>query len=215
MSGPIGILGGTFDPVHHGHLRLALECIKEAGLASVNLVPLHLPSHRGPVHATPEQRLHMLRLATENCEQLQVDDTEILRGGTSWTIDTVREYRRNLGDRPICLIIGMDAFLGLHGWKQWELIPDLVHIIVATRPDLDTGFEHKQIADLYAARHTHKLADIHTAPAGRILKITIPTLAISSTRIRSLISEGQNPSYLLPENVLAYTNNEKLYLKKS
>lgn len=186
-----------------------------AGLAEVNLVPLHTPPHRGPVHATPEQRLGMLRLATENVGQLNVDDVEIRRGGTSWTIDTVREYRRKSGDTPICLLMGMDAFQGLHGWKQWDLIPEQVHIIVAARPDTDPVFEHTQIASLYADRHTDTPADIHTTPAGRILKINIPTLAISSTRLRSLLSTGQNPAYLLPEKVLSYIHKEKIYMKKS
>ena len=211
MNLPVGILGGTFDPVHHGHLRLALECIEAARLAEVNLVPLHTPAHRGPVHATPEQRLSMLRLATENVGQLKVDDIEIRRGNTSWTIDTVSAYRHNLGDRPICLIMGMDAFQGFHGWKQWDLIPAVVHIIVATRPDTDAVFENKQIADLYAARQTNNLTDIHSSPAGRILKLNVPMLAVSSTRIRALLGVGQNPDYLLPEKVLSYIHKEKLY----
>lgn len=215
MTGPVGILGGSFDPVHHGHLRLALECITAAGLAGVNLVPLHIPAHRGPVHATPEQRLNMLRLATAGIEQLHVDDIEIRRGGTSWTIDTVREYRRKSGNSPVCLIMGMDAFQQLHGWKQWDLIPEQVHIIVTDRPDTDIDFEHKQIADLYATRHTDNPADLRTTPAGRILKIRTPMLAISSTRIRSLLGAGQNPAYLLPEKVLSYIHKENIYQKES
>jgi len=215
MDLPVGILGGTFDPVHHGHLRLALECIEAAGLAEVNLVPLHAPAHRGPVMASAAQRLEMLRLATANMGQLIVDDIEIRRCGTSWTIDTVSAYRRKLGDRPICLIMGMDAFQGLHGWKQWDLIPALVHIIVAARPETEPVFEHKQIADLYTARHTNSVADIHATPAGRILKIDIPLLAISSTRIRSLLAAGQNPEFLLPQTVLSYIHKEKIYLKQT
>jgi len=213
MNGPIGILGGTFDPVHNGHLRLAIECLQTAGLAEVRLIPLHTPAHRGPILANPEQRLHMLRLAVENVHQLQVDDIEIKRGGISWTIDTVREYRHRSGNTPLCLIMGMDAFQNLHQWKQWELIPEQVHIIVATRPDTDSGFEHKQIAELYQTRQTESLTDIHTTPAGRILKITIPSLAISSTRIRNLIGAQAGPDFLLPEQVLSYIHKQKLYLK--
>jgi nicotinate-nucleotide adenylyltransferase len=215
MSLPVGILGGTFDPVHHGHLRLALECIQAAGLAEVNLVPLHAPAHRGPVTASATQRLDMLRLATANMAQLHVDDMEIRRGGTSWSIDTVSEYRRKLGNRPICLIMGMDAFQGLHGWKQWDLIPGLVHIIVAARPDTEPVFENKQIADLYTASHTDNVADIHSTPAGRILKINIPLLSISSTRIRSLLAAGQGADFLLPQTVLSYIYKEKIYLKQT
>lgn len=211
MSGPIGILGGTFDPVHNGHLRLALECLDAARLAEVRLVPLHKPAHRGPVQASPDQRLAMLRLAAENMPGLNVDDIEIRRGGTSWTIDTVTEYRNRSGDRPLCLIIGMDAFQDLHRWKQWELIPEQVHIIVAARPGTSDQFEHTQVADLYAQRHTDYLEDIHSTPAGRILKINIPTLAISSTRIRSLLAAAQSPAFLLPDNVLAYIRQQRIY----
>lgn len=212
MMGPLGILGGTFDPVHHGHLRLALECINAARLAGVNLVPLHTPAHRGPVHALPEQRLTMLRLATDGVAGLDVDDSEIRRGGTSWTIDTVREYRQRAGKRPLVLIMGMDAFQELHRWKQWELIPEQVHIIVAARSGSDQGFEHKQIAALYTERHTDNPDDIHSTPAGRILKVNIPMLAISSTRIRSLLATGQNPAFLLPEKVYAYIQQQRIYL---
>ncbi len=215
MNGPIGILGGTFDPVHSGHLRLALECLQAADLQQVNLIPLHRPAHRGPVHASPEQRLQMLRLATEATPELYVDDIEIRRDATSWTIDTVTEYRHIHAHRPVCLIMGMDAFQGLHQWKQWELIPEQVHIIVATRPETDDGAVDSQVAELYAARQTHKVEDIHQAPAGRILKIPIPMLAISSTRIRSLLLTGQDPAFLLPEKVLTYIHDNKIYPERS
>lgn len=214
MNGPIGILGGTFDPVHIGHLRLAIECLQTARLTAVRLIPLHTPAHRGPILASPEHRLQMLRLAIDNVQQLQVDDIEIKRGGISWTIDTVREYRHRYSNIPLCLIMGMDAFQGLHQWKQWELIPEQVHIIVATRPDTDSGFEHKQIAELYQTRQTENPADLHTTPAGRILKITIPSLAISSTRIRNLIDAQASTEFLLPEQVLSYIHKQKLYLKQ-
>lgn len=213
MSGPAGILGGTFDPVHHGHLRLALECLGAASLAEVKLVPLNRPAHRGPIHASSAQRLAMLQLATENLANIAVDDIEIRRGGTSWTIDTVSEYRRQYGDRSLCLIMGMDAFQGLYRWKQWELIPEQVHIIVATRPGTNDEFENEQVADLYARKHTDYLEDIHSTPAGRILRINIPTLAISSTRIRSLLAAGQNPSFLLPEKVITYIHQQRIYAK--
>ena len=215
MNGPLGILGGTFDPVHFGHLRLALESLQAVGMDEVNLVPLHKPAHRGGIHASAEQRLQMLRLATASVSQLHVDDMEIRRETTSWTIDTVTEYRRQHPARPVCLIMGIDAFRNFHQWKQWELIPELVHIIVATRPDTDDGTEAGPVADLYATRHTDNVADIHKAPAGRILKVQIPQLAISSTRIRSLLLAGQDAAFLLPNQVLTYIHNNKIYSEKS
>ena len=215
MNGPLGILGGTFDPVHSGHLRLALECLHAADLDQVNLVPLHKPPHRGDIQASAEQRLQMLRLATSGVPRLQVDDIEIRRESISWTIDTVLEYRRLYPQRSLCLIMGIDAFRNFHQWKQWELIPEHVHIIVATRPETDDGAEAGPVADLYATRHTDNVADIHQAPAGRIFKVQIPPLAISSTRIRSLLLAGQDPAFLLPEKVLTYIHNNKIYPEKS
>jgi nicotinate-nucleotide adenylyltransferase len=215
MNGPIGILGGTYDPVHHGHLRLALECQQAVGLDQVNLVPLHRPAHRGGIHASAEQRLQMLRLATEGMPRLHVDDIEIRRDATSWTIDTVTEYRRLYPARPLCLIMGMDSFCNLHQWKQWELIPEQVHIIVATRPETDDGAVVGPVAAIYAARHTDNVADIHQAPAGRIIRIQIPPLAISSTRIRRLLLAGQDPAFLLPEKVLTYIYDNKIYPETS
>jgi nicotinate-nucleotide adenylyltransferase len=211
MSGPIGILGGTFDPVHHGHLRLALECHGALQLDRVKLVPLNRPAHRGPVHASSEHRLAMLRLAADKVSALEVDDIEIRRGGTSWTIDTVTEYRRQHGEQPLCLIMGMDAFQSLHLWKEWQLIPEQVHIIVAARPGTNDEFDNPLVAELYNTRRTDFIEDIHSSPAGRILKINIPTLAISSTRIRSLLTGTASAAFLLPDSVLAYIKQHRIY----
>lgn len=211
---PTGILGGTFDPVHHGHLRLALECIEAAGLSEVSFIPLHTPPHRELAHAGPAQRLMMLQLATAGAGNLVVDDIEVRKGGTSYTIDTVTELRKKSGIRPICLIMGMDAFRIFSSWKQWELIPEHVHIIVADRPDAETRIDDKQIARLYTARRTDRAEDLHNSPAGRILKINIPLLTISSTRIRNMLGTGQHPGFLLPDSVLNYIIKENIYLKQ-
>lgn len=208
---PLGILGGTFDPVHHGHLRLALECMEAVNLAGVSFMPLNTPPHRGNVQASSEQRLHMLQLAIDNVAGLNVSDLEIRRGGTSYTIDTVRELRANYGSRPLCLIMGMDAFQGINTWKNWDLLPDHVHIIVTDRPGAETEIINAQVATFYAARHTTQIDDIHTLTAGKIYKTDIPLLAISATRIRSLFAAGQNPGFLLPDTVITYIQNESIY----
>jgi len=208
---PIGLLGGTFDPVHHGHLRLALECIQVAGLAGVSLIPLHTPPHRGSLSASPGQRLSMLQLATKNVDCLQVDDIEIRRGDISWSIDTVRALRQTYGSRPLCLIMGMDAFQTIHTWKQWDLLLDHVHIIVTDRPDTDSVLKHEQVTHFYAAHSTNRAEDLHTLTAGKIYKINIPLLAISSTGIRQLFASGQNPAFLLPDNVISYIHSHNIY----
>lgn len=208
---PIGLLGGTFDPVHHGHLRLALGCLQAAELASIRFIPLHTPAHRGTLYASPEQRLHMLQLATATVDKLEVDDIEIRRGGVSWSIDTVSELRRNNGSRPLCLIMGMDAFQTIPSWKNWDLLLDHVHIIVTDRPDTDSDLMHEQVARYYAAHSTINPEDIHTLTAGKIYKIKIPLLAISSTGVRQLFASGQNPGFLLPDTVISYIRENNIY----
>lgn len=211
MTKPLGILGGTFDPVHHGHLRLALECMEAIDLAGVSFVPLHTPPHRGNVQASTGQRLQMLQLATENVAGLDVSDLEIRRGGTSYTIDTVRELRDKYGSRPLCLIMGMDALQGINTWKNWDLLPDHVHIIVTDRPGTETEITNAEVAAFYAARHTTQINDIHTLTAGKIYKTDIPLLAISATRIRSLFADGKHPDFLLPDAVISHIKAEKIY----
>jgi len=210
----IGLLGGTFDPVHHGHLRLALECLQAADLAHVTFIPLHSPPHRETVYAKPEQRLRMLQLATDGYPDLKVDDMEIRRGGVSYSIDTARELRRIHGNRPLSLIMGMDAFQKINTWKQWDLLLDLVHIIVTDRPDAETDIQDAEVARLYSSRHTSMARDLHTSTAGRIYKINIPLLAISSTRIRQLFKTGRNPGFLLPDNVISYIQDDTFYSGK-
>jgi len=208
---PIGIIGGTFDPVHNGHLRAALECVQAADLEQVLLIPLYDPPHPKTVYATAEQRLRMLQTAIAGVNGLAVDTLEIDRRGKSYTIDTVKELRDRYGDRPLCLIMGMDAFCSLHTWKQWDLIQEYVHIIVTNRPENTPDNASQQIHDLYTSRLTDSAGDLHVSPAGRIFRIELPLLAISSSRIRKLFADGGNPAFLLPENVLRLIRKDNIY----
>jgi nicotinate-nucleotide adenylyltransferase len=211
MAKPIGILGGTFDPVHHGHLRLALEVYQSCALAEVRLVPLHTPSHRQSPATLPEQRLQMLNLAIEKVEGLVVDERELQRGDVSFTVDTLRSLRKELRQQPLCLIMGMDAFQTLHKWHEWTSLLDYAHIIVARRPGSDLKLANAKVSEFYKKNITTELSDVHTQEAGKILDISIAELDISSTRIRELISTRQDVHYLLPEDVISYIEQEDLY----
>jgi nicotinate-nucleotide adenylyltransferase len=212
---PLALLGGTFDPIHNGHLRMALECAEQADLDEVRIVPLHTPPHRQAPAATPEQRLVMARLAVQGVARLAVDDSEIRRGGASYTIDTVLALRRALGDRPLCLIMGMDAFAALDTWRQWTSLLECVHIIVVERPGNETRIESEDVASLLESRSTDRPGDLHDLPAGRILKLPVPLLDISATRIRRIVAEGRDPSFLLPDAVIDYIRKERLYLARA
>ncbi len=209
--GPVGILGGTFDPVHHGHLRLALELYEALDLDSVHLIPLHDPSHRVAPETAPEHRLAMLELAVEGVSGLVADAREHRRGGISYSVDSLEELRAELGPEvPLCLFVGMDAFHGLQDWHRWARIPALAHIVVVHRPGAalpDAGDCQRRLG-LALEVDPGVLLE---APAGSLLLMDLPLLDISSTRIRALLAAGRNPRYLLPEAVIAYLRTHRLY----
>lgn len=197
---PIGIFGGTFDPIHFGHLRTAFELLHALRLAEVRLVPAGHPPHRGLPTCDPQHRLAMVRAAIADQPGLVVDDREVHRVGPSYTVDTLRELRAEAPTRPLCLIVGMDAFLGLPEWHEWRAVLELAHVVVAHRPGW-VAPAAGVLGELLAARGTHRVEDLHEAVAGRIHVRPVTQLEISSTDLRDLIVAGQDPRYLLPDPV--------------
>jgi len=208
---PVAILGGTFNPIHHGHLRAAIEIKETLDLAAVHMIPLFAPPHRDPPEVSANLRLEMLQAAIDDESDLIADDREIRRGGISFTIDTLHALRTEKGETPLCMIVGTDAFAHLHTWRDWEQLIKLAHIIVVHRPG--SGLPEGVIANkLIKEAGTEKIKDLHNAPAGCFMSISIPMLEISSTQIRSILQNGRNPNYLLPESVLKIIRREKIYL---
>ena len=197
---PIGIFGGTFDPIHYGHLRPAFEMLQGLDLAEVRFIPSADPPHRGETHATAARRLEMVRLAIADQPGFVVDERELGRQGPSYSVDTLTSLRAEQGDVPIGLIIGMDAFLGLTAWHRWEDILGLAHIVVAHRP----GWKAPDIGplgDLVADFGTHRIDDLHTTACGRVHIHAVTQLEISSSEIRELIAAGRDPRFLMPDAV--------------
>jgi nicotinate-nucleotide adenylyltransferase len=211
MTKPIGILGGTFDPVHHGHLRMAIECLDSLALAEVRLVPLYSPPHRRAPQATPEHRLAMLKIAVGTMDNLKVEDYELRRQGISYTIDTVSALRKNFGNTPICLLMGMDAFYTLHTWHRWQSLLDYVHIVVTERPGVAFVPEHAELKDLLSNHNVTDATVLNTTKCGSIFHLQIPWLDISATRIRGMLRMHQNPAFLLPAAVIDYIQTHRLY----
>lgn len=207
---PIGILGGTFDPIHHGHLRLALEIVRSLPMSSLRLMPLHTPPHRKPPVASVAQRLAMLKLATEGVPGLEIDAREIHRTGVSYTIDTLKSMRSELQEAPLLLIMGMDAFQSFNTWREWNAITDYSHIILVDRPGSHTEITHPELQDFFC-KHASDNPSVLNERAGAILKLEIPMLDISSTQIRQQIAEGRDPRFLLPDKVIKYIKQETLY----
>jgi nicotinate-nucleotide adenylyltransferase len=200
----IGIFGGTFDPIHNGHLRTALDVQQCLGLDELRLIPLRDPPHREQPACSPAQRLEMLQAAVANEPNLVVDERELNRSGKSYSLLTLQSLRAELGKLPLCLIIGQDAFQGFPGWHKPDEILQLAHLVVMQRP----GEEH---SDLYPERLTDDSKELQTAPAGKIYQQPVTQLEISSTGIRTMIEEGRSPRYLMPDAVLEIIARDGLY----
>lgn len=196
----MGIFGGTFDPIHYGHLRTAFEMLQALRFDEVRFMPCGNPPHRGQTYADAELRLEMVRVATEGQHGFVVDDRELKRDGPSYSVDTLATLRNEYPLRPIALMIGMDAFLGLPKWYQWREILQLAHIVVAHRPGWrapDVG----PLGELLADRGTHRIGDLHQAKSGHIYIHDVTQLEISSTEIRELVAIGRDPRFLMPDSV--------------
>jgi nicotinate-nucleotide adenylyltransferase len=207
---PVGIFGGTFDPIHFGHLRTAFELLHALRLAEVRLVPAGNPPHRGIPLCDARHRLDMVRAAVADQPGLIVDDREVRREGPSYTVLTLRELRDEAPGRPICLLLGMDAFLGLPQWHEWRSVFDLAHVVVAHRPGWIAPVAGT-LGELLAVRGTQRVEDLHESVAGRIHVRPVTQLEISSTDLRDLIVAGQDPRYLLPDAVRALIRDTGCY----
>lgn len=198
---PVGVLGGTFDPVHNGHLRLAMELVSELQLDHIRLIPNGRPPHRDTPGASCGQRAKWIRVAVANEPSLRLDDRELLRDGPSYMVDTLTSLRRDLPQQPLCLVMGRDVFAKLPEWRDWQRLFELAHIVLINRPDLPTTMQ-SQARDALETRTTSDKQALHDTPAGLIYSYAPPPLAISSSRIRNLLIAGQSPRYLLPDSVL-------------
>lgn len=203
MKPAIGLLGGTFNPIHNGHLRLALEIYERLSLAQVRLIPSAQPPHRTIPNVSSELRLEMVQAAIAGVTGLTADDRELQRDGPSYMVDTLISLRAENPDNPLCLILGSDAFMNLNSWHQSAQIINLAHIIVVHRPNTVLATQH--------INQTHNLNQLHTSKAGKIWVEELPDIAISATQIRDLIATGKNPNYLLPLAVLDIINHNRLY----
>ena len=205
------ILGGTFDPVHFGHLRAAAELYEQLQVDDFRMLPAGQPPHRGRTQASASDRLRMLQLALQEHPGIRLDDCEIRRQGPSYMVDTLTQMRAAIGaQRPLLLALGQDAANQLDQWHQWQQLPPLAHLVIMTRPDNDPGYQGALAAALQP-RIIHTLDQLWQAPAGHVLHLPITELAISSTDIRTQIAAGRDPAFLLPASVLAYIREQGLY----
>ncbi|CAK0754549.1 putative nicotinate-nucleotide adenylyltransferase [Gammaproteobacteria bacterium] len=207
----IGIQGGTFDPIHIGHLRTALELKEGLGLSEVRLIPARISPHRREPFASPQDRLDMLAAALPGNSGLVIDERELRRSGPSFTVDTLISLRAEVGETiPLCLLLGMDAFLGLHTWHKPRTILTLAHIVVAHRPGWAPPHSGL-MADWLREYQGGGLAALTRQPAGIVLTYPVTALDISASTIRRLIAAGCSPRFLVPDAVCALIQQRSLY----
>ncbi len=197
---PIGIFGGTFDPIHFGHLRTAFELWQTLKLVQVRFLPTGDPAHRDAPLASAQLRLAMVQAAVAGQPGFAVDDREVRRAGATYTIDTLTELRREFPQRSLCLLLGMDAFLGMPTWNRWREIFDLCHVVVAHRPGWKAPMTGP-LGEVMVDRGTGGVRDLHTSLAGRVFVQAVTQLEISSTDLRALIMSGRDLRYLVPDAV--------------
>lgn len=209
----LGLLGGTFDPIHNGHLRMALEFKQHLNLSEMRLLPCHQPPHRDRPRRSSQQRSAMAKLAVDECLSLNVDERELLRDQPSYTIETLEQLRAELGDKvSLCWCIGMDSLASLNTWHRWRDLLTVAHIVVAARPGWNvpgTG----ELAE-WLAMHQGEADQLHYRSCGSVVLAQQSLLDISATNIRQMITLGYSPEFLMPNAVWRYIKDNNLYLSE-
>ncbi|PNS09520.1 nicotinate-nucleotide adenylyltransferase [Solilutibacter silvestris] len=206
------LYGGTFDPIHNGHLAVALHA-RDALRAEVSLLPAGDPPHKDATLADAGDRARMCELTVVGIDGMDVDERELRRDAPSWTIDTLRELRAEIGDRaPLALLVGADSFLGLPTWKDWRELPRFAHFVIAERPGFDLdGAMPTELADAFAARFTRSPSALHAAPAGLAWRLRQPVSPESATELRRRIASGEPWHDWVPPAVAGFIDHRHLY----
>ncbi|MCU7907163.1 MAG: nicotinate-nucleotide adenylyltransferase [Candidatus Thiodiazotropha sp. (ex Epidulcina cf. delphinae)] len=206
----IGIFGGTFDPVHFGHLRTALDVMHGVGLEEVRFIPLYQAVHRDQPEVPARLRLKMVQIAIRRQQGFVADDREMQRTGGSYSVDTLSEIRQEWPDKPLCLLLGMDAFNGFPEWRRPDEILRLAHLIVMQRPGREDPADPR-VRGIVEAHRCLRRSQLKERPSGCIFFQPVTQMEISASRIRAMIAAGQTPRYLLPEAVLQVIEENRLY----
>jgi len=210
LLSPIGLLGGSFDPIHHGHLRSAIDVCDLLNLQQVELLPNYMSPHKSLTHASNDHRMTMLKLAITDCPQLVINAQELISQQACYTVDTLTKLRDLYPTRPICFLIGMDSLLNLSTWHRWQDILDLCHLVVSARPGSSQP-TIGVISDILTQRQTLDAHALHAQLSGLIFIHQTHPLAISSSEIRTLCSQQKSCQFLVPHGVFQYIQKHQLY----
>ncbi len=202
----IGVFGGTFDPVHYGHIKPALSVKQALNLAQIRFIPNKIPPHREIPWLSSEQRLSLLKSALQNIPDVCVDERELRRDGPSYMVETLQSLKQEMPAETLCLIIGMDAFFGLTRWYKWRSLFDFCHLVVTTRPGFDQASLAEHMSDEDYVYLTQKMTQdvnaLSPLETGKILLQSVPQLDVSSTQIRTKLLNAEDISQWLPDDVI-------------
>ena len=210
LTTPIGLLGGTFDPIHIGHLRPAIDARDALGLAEIRLIPNHIPPHKANPFCSSEQRLAMVRLAAAENHHFVVDERELMRDKPSYTIDTLIELRHELPDTPLCFLMGMDSLLSLPSWHRWQELTDYAHLVVAVRPGWQPELG-RELAEFVATHRANSPLAVHQQLGGHLIWLQNQPLALSATELRARLAQGDSLDGLVPQKVADYIRQQGIY----
>ncbi len=206
----LGVFGGTFDPIHFGHLRVALDAVETLAIERLYFVPANQPVHRGAAAASAAQRLAMVEAAIADEARFVSDNRELRRAGPSYTVDTLRSFRAEHPNTPLCLLLGSDAFNGFLSWRDPRGILDLAHVVVMQRPGYRLPHD-PGLRDLVERHRAATAGELRSTAAGRIHFVPVTQLDISATDIRARSAAGRSARYLTPEAVLQLIDRENIY----
>jgi len=207
------VFGGTFDPVHIGHISMALELKDYLSLDTIYLMPCFKAAHKDKVSASAEHRCNMLNLAVKSFTSLKIDDREILRGQTSYTIDSMHELRQVVGKESLCFVLGSDALAGIASWRHVEMFSSLAHLIIISRPDDEAALLFN-VSNLekFGYQAAPNLKDLARHSNGYYLSVELSKIAVSSSMIRDKIIEDESVANLVTDEVNQYICDNGLYL---
>ena len=208
----VGLFGGTFDPIHNGHIEIAERLLSDLALDKIYFIPCKQPVLKQAASATPEQRVAMLKLAIDDNKQLIIDQRELTRTTPSYTIDTLNSFRQEMPDTPLYFILGMDAFLSLPQWHQWQALLAYCHFIVINRP-CDISNSPPQLAQLIKQHQVETAEELHNQSAGKLLFLNYPPIDLSSTAIRNKVTSEKIINQKIPKAVAEYIKKYQLYTK--
>jgi nicotinate-nucleotide adenylyltransferase len=207
----IGIFGGTFDPIHLGHIKIAEQALQTCYLQKVLFIPCYQPHHRTKPIASPTQRLQMVQLAIKDYANFDVDDREIKRQDISFMFDTLQSLRQDYPHDSLCLILGHDSFATLDKWHKWQELINYANLIVINRPNIQIDLS-EPVKNLLKTNEIFDATKLQTKSHGLIYQLNITPIPISATEIREQLQQQKTPINTLPTKVYEYIIAKKIYL---